>query len=315
MKRLKTSMEHVREMRKRTINLATVVLLLTVSGSACGMESSEINEIGITYSGGWIEDKEFKGFLEPGASNNSTGFGSKTYRYRTDQRTFIAGPQIANQSEDRQPDVGPVEIVSDDDVRLLVEYQLYFKINRDKDVLRKFHENLGVKTGAWNTDGWRQLLQQYFAPQIERAMEASGLKAKWRDLYGSEEARIRFQDETVARLKEAIREVIGDEYFCGPQYNGPGTPCGSYTFTVGKPTPVNAQIKEAVEAEQTSVSREQAANAENRRIQAEVAGKRALVDLYGQQGAALLEVVNSGKVNQIIINQGAGSAAVAVPSR
>lgn len=296
MKRLKSFTK-----ARRWLALPAAVLLLALGGSACGMESSAINEIGLTYTGGWIEDKEFKGFLEPGASNNSTGFGSKTYRYRTDQRTFIAGPQIPNMDEDRQPDVGPVLIVSDDDVRLQVDYQLYFKLNRDKDVLRKFHENLGVKTDAWTTKGWRQLLQQYFAPQIERAMESAGLKARWRDLYGSEEARVRFQDETVARLKDAIRDVIGDEYFCGPAYNGPGTDCGSYTFTVGKPTPLNEDILKAIEAEQANVSQEQAAAAVNRRINAELEGKRQQVALYGQQGAVLLEAIASNKVNQIII--------------
>jgi hypothetical protein len=300
---------------RRWLALPAMAVLLALGGSACGMEDSAINEIGLTYSGGWFEDKEFKGFLKPGATAKSTGFGSSTYRYRTDQRTFIAGPPIPGLDKDRQPDVGPVIIVSDDDVRLIVEYQLYFKLNRDEKVLRKFHENLGVKTGAWNTDGWRQLLQEYFAPQIERAMESAGLKAKWRELYGSEDARVRFQDETVARLQQAIREVIGDEYFCGPAYNGPGTDCGSYTFTVGKPTPINEDILKALEQEQANVSQTQAAAAVNIRIAAELEGKRQQVALYGQQGAVLLEAIASGKVNQIIVSTDGGNISIPTTPR
>ena len=297
--------------RRRAWALSAAGLVLILGMPACGLEGSETNEIGLVYSGGVIEDKAFKQILRPGSTAKSTGYGSKTYRYRTDQRTFIAGPRIENLPDERQPDVGPVIIVSDDDVRLASDYQLYFKLNRAEPVLRRFHENLGVKTKAWTTDGWRQLLQEYFAPQIERSMEGAALGFKWRDLYGSEEARVRFQDDVVRRLKVAIREVIGDEYFCGPSYEGGDTECGSYTFTVGKPTPVNGAILDAVEAEQTSVSREQAAGAENRRIQAELEGKRAQVALYGQQGAVLLEALASGKVQQIIVTT--DGAAVAIP--
>jgi hypothetical protein len=270
---------------------AWVVIVLAVAGTACGLASSAVNEVCLIYEGGLTQDKVFRGILEPGSTNNSVGVGSDTYCYRIDQRTYIAGDPNRG-----RVDTQPVVVVSDDDVQLATDYQLYFTVNQDEEILRQFHENLGVKTQAWTDVGWTQLLQEYFAPQIERAMEAAALKHEWRDLYGSEETRRAFQTDTVANLKRNINEVIGADYFCGPAYQGPGDECGDFTFTVGKPTPTNVEIIAAVEAEQQAAAATIAQEQENARIRAELEVERELVDLYGAQGALLREAIKSGKV-------------------
>lgn len=283
---------------------ATTLALLS---AGCGRQGSATNEIGLVYSGGLVEDKSFKGFLEPGSTWESVGWGSEVYRYRIDQRSFIAAP------EGKQRDVGPVQIVTADDVRMVVEFQMYFKLHwGDEKVIRQFHENLGVKTEAWKDDGWKQMLNEYFAPQIERALEAVGLKHNWRDLYASEEARVAFQDEAVQRVKENLREVIGvgADYFCGPSYTGAkDSECGEFTFTVGKPEPANVDIVAAIESEQTAVTRTVAQEQENLRVDAALKAEREVVALYGpeaaverERNAVLREAIASGKVTQIIID-------------
>jgi hypothetical protein len=287
---------------KRRVTMALLAVAVVLGGGACGRSGSETNEIGLIYEGGVVQEKSFKGILKPGSTYESVGWGSEVYRYRIDQRSFIAAP------EGKQRDVGPVQVVSADDVRLNVEYQLYFKLNQDEKVIRKFHENLGVKTKAWTDDGWTQMLNEYFAPQIERAMEAAALKGNWRDLYASEEARVAFQNETVTNLKRNIKDVIGDDYFCGPSYDGKNE-CGEFTFTVGKPEPTNGDIIAAIEAEQTAVTKTIAQEQENARIRAELEVERELVQLYGAQGALLREAIRSGKVQQFIVDNSGRRAA------
>lgn len=293
-----------------------LVLMMGLLGGACGRQGSEINEIGLIYEGGATQDKSFKGFLKPGATWEKTGWGSKVYRYRTDQRSFIAAP------EGKQRDIPPVQFVSADDVRMLAEFQMYFKLHwNDEKVMRQFHENLGVKTSAWTENGWKMMLNEYFAPQIERAMEAVGLGHNWRELYASEEARSAFQTAVVQRVKENLREVIGvgSDYFCGPGYTGAkGSECGEFTFTVGKPEPVNGDIVKAIEAEQTAVAATIAQQQENARIAAQLQAEKEIVALYGQQGAVerernavLREAINSGKVTSIIIDNSGRSTTAA----
>ncbi len=275
------------------------------------MRSSAINERCLVYSGGLVEDAKFQEFLEPGNNNKSVGMGSKSYCYRTDQRSYIGKPTGG--------DAGPVEVVSATNsdgpgIRMAVDYQLYFKLNLDDEVLRAFHDNLGVKTSAWSDDGWKQMLQEYFEPQIERALESAALKHDWRRLYASEEGRASFNVDVVNILKQNISDVIRGNYFCGPSYSGPGSPCGDFTFTVGKPQPVNGDIINAVESQQTAQAREQAQAAENRRIEAQLESERKIVALYGAQGALLREAIQSGKVSQFIIDE-TGRATAPAPAR
>lgn len=290
----------------RRITLIALVLLIAIFGGACGRQGSEINEIGLIYEGGSTQEKKFKGFLEPGSTFEKVGWGSTVYRYRTDQRSFIAAP------EGKTRDIAPVQFVTADDVRMNAEFQMYFKLQwASEQVMQQFHENLGVKTRAYEDQGWKQMLNEYFAPQIERAMESVGLKHNWRDLYASEEARVAFQTETVQRVKENLREVIGAgaDYFCGPNYNGKKAECGEFTLTIGKPEPVNRDIILAIESEQTSAAKTAAQDQENKRIAAQVLGEQQIVEIYGPEGALerernaiLKQAVESGKVTQIIID-------------
>ena len=273
----------------------------------CGLESSETNEVGLVYSGGVIEDKKFKEFLPPRSTNKTTGFGSRTYRYRIDQRSYRAD------AKNNGADTAPPLVVSKDDQRLRVDYQLYFKLNRDPKVLQKFHENIGVKTEAWTEDGWIRMLRDYFEPQIERSLEAAALSFNWRDLYASEEARVAFQNDAIARIKQAITDVIGADYFCGPAYEGPGSPCGDFTMTVGKPEPVNEGLVAAIEAEQTNVAATLAQAQKNAQIAEELKAERTLVELYGAQGALLREAIRGGKVSQFIIDNSGRSTTSPAP--
>ena len=288
----------------RKITLLAVVMGVLLAASGCGLASSATNELCLVYSGGLAEDAKYVKQLKPGSNQNSVGFGSETYCYKIDQRSYIAT------DAEGKGDTGAVEAVSSDTTRMGVEYQLYFTLNQDEDVLQEFHENLGVKTEAWTEEGWKDLLRDYVEPQIERAIESAALAYPWRGLYSSEETRREFQSAVVETVQRNLREVIGNDYFCGPKYAKAGDDCGAFTFTVGKPYPKNADIVAAVESEQTAAAGTAAQAQKNAQIEERVKGEQRLVDLYGAEGAVLLEAIRSGKVDTFII---AGDSATAVP--
>lgn len=265
-------------MTKKTRALLLVFALATIA-SACGYASAAVNELCLVYSGGTWEDASYQRIMKPGANADNIGIGSSKYCYRNDQRSYIGN------ADNDGADAPPVRVVTDDDVRMLTEYQMYFTLNQDEKTLRQFHENLGVKTKAWTEDGWDQLLKEYFRPMIERAFEATALQFKWRDLYGSEEARKAFASQAIQAVKANLREVIGSgaDYFCGPSYQGGDDACGDFTLTVGKPYPENPDIVDAVEAEQTSAARTVAQEQENQRRAAEIEGQRRGVELFGPE--------------------------------
>lgn len=257
-------------MKRYLVAFAALAVLTT----GCGLASSEINETCLVYTGGITEDKVFEKVLTPGSTNNQIGMGSNTYCYPNDQRSWVSGQ-----------DAPEVTIVSNDEVNLTVPYQLYFTLNTSEEVVVEFHENIGVKTEAWKAEGWKAMLDTYFAPQVDRAMDEAALKYDWRELRSSEEARQAFQREVVSSLKRKVTEVIGGDYFCGPGYTGlEGSVCGDFTFTVGKPEPTNKSLVQSIEQEQVNSTKVAAQEAENLRIEAELRAVKQQIDLLGPEG-------------------------------
>lgn len=254
---------------KKILLLLPFVLIAT----GCSLQSSAINETCLVYSGGQIEDKAYSFILDAGSTNNNIGWGSEMYCYPNDQRSWVSGQ-----------DAPEVTIVSGDEVNLAVPYQLYFTMNLEEDTIVEFHENIGVKTQAWTDAGWDEMLNTYFAPQVDRAMDEAALKFNWRELRSSEGARQNFQREVVGSLKRKVAEVIGGDYFCGPAYTGAeDSPCGDFTFTVGKPEPTNANLVASIEQEQVNQTRVAAQEAENLRVEAEARAIQTLIDALGPE--------------------------------
>ena len=294
-------------MKKR---LVIVLLLVGVLASACGMEDTDPNQIGLIYSGGTFEDKEYKGLLKPGATAESVGIGSKVYKYRIDQRTYIfdGGWEAQRQLpvHQRSVDAPTLACVSNDNIGLFFPAQFYFTLNRDEKVLKQFHEKLGFKTKAYTDDGWVAMLDQYVRPTAERAAETACLDHKWRDLYTSEDARKEFARDVVTAFEQGLVDVVGGNYFCGPKYNGDNE-CDKFTLQVGKPIPPE-KITQALTDTEAAKERTIAQQEENKRIASQVDGDKLLVELYGPYMAGILKAIESGKVQTFIIDENGRSS-------
>lgn len=313
--------------------IAIIVAIALIGGGYftlfAGKADTATNEVCLAYSGGWFEDKEFKEIVPPGRTKASIGIGSECYHYRIDERSWVGArgfnPQTA--SENGNPDAPEVIVTGgrtqDDEgtavaggapVELLVEYQLYFTVNRSEDVLKKFHERLGTKTKAWETDGWRALLKTYFQPQIERALEAAALEFPWNDLYDDAETRNAYEERVVALLKSAMVEVIGGDFFCSPAYVGEGSECGDFTMTVSKPSITNQAILDSLAALETARNQAAAQETANSQTRTALEVEAEIIEMYGVEGALLREAIKSGKVTSFIIAPD-GSIQPAVPTQ
>jgi hypothetical protein len=280
-----------------------LILLLAFVSTACGLASSEINEACLVYSGGVVEDKAFEQVLPAGSTNNQIGAGSDSFCYRIDQRSYIA-------DEGDIRDIPPVTVVSSDTQQMAVEFEAYFTLNQDEETLRRFHENLGVKTdpGAWTPEGWSQLLSEYFRPSIERALESAALEFGMLDLYSSEETRRAFAASAVQAFRRNLDEVVGGNYFCGPSHQEPGDPCGDITLAVGRPTIVNAETVAALEQRQTNQAQIEAQNIENERISTQLEATREQVELLGPEVYAWLQAIEAARTTGTPVPPFFGSA-------
>lgn len=265
---------------------ATVVALAaiaTVLASGCGIESTEQNEVGLIYGGGIVEEKEYKGVLDAGSTNSVVGFGDAVYRYRTDQRSWVGRTADGSDRDE-------IEFVSKDGVRMRAPFEVYFSVNQEPEIIQAFHENIGIKTSAWTPDGWTEMLRTYFDPPLERAIDSAGLGHEWRPLREDEEVRSQFAADAARRFKRNLDEIVGGNYFCGPDYQQPGDECGEVQFTLGQPSPVEGNIVRAIESEQTAAAETQAQEQVSRRNEAEADARQVLIDQLGPDAFACLEI-------------------------
>lgn len=268
----------MRKIVKFLVPLALVV--------ACG--DTGANEIGVHYGGGFVEDKSFQGMIRPGSTAKLVGFGDSVYPYRIDQRSWIGR---AGDGGDRPE----VEFVSKDNMRMHAPIDIYFTLKHDEDTLRRFHEEIGLKTRAYEDEGWVTALRTYFDPSIDRAVDAVGLTFDWRPLRESEQVRADFADKAARQFTDLLTAATGGNYFCSPTYNKPQDDCGQISFAIGQPTPVDPRVVEAIELEETARTQTQSLSAEQARAEAEARARQVLIDQVGPEVYACIEAIRAAE--------------------
>lgn len=201
------------------------VLLFAVLLTGCSVASTQVNEIGLEYSGGFLEDKAFVRLVQPGATNQGKGWGNEVYRYPNDQRNYRF-------SADGLADVAAAIVVpSREGTRVVIEGIISFKLcispfnnptaveddwGGDGDAyancLRAFHENIGLKTQAWTFEGWNAMLQEFLRPAINVSVTRSSRSFTIDELLATE-ALDRFNTQIGDTLPAELASKMNGNFF------------------------------------------------------------------------------------------------------
>ena len=92
-------------------------------------------------------------------------------------------------------------VVSNDDLELTVEGVVTFTLNPTCEVLREWHERIGLKYEADTPEGWVEMLVTYIGQPLNRALDDATKEYSWRDLYTSAEAK--------AEWEQKVGELLG----------------------------------------------------------------------------------------------------------
>ncbi|WP_329481852.1 SPFH domain-containing protein [Kribbella sp. NBC_01484] len=287
--------------------LIVAVIVIIVLFNIFNFASTDTNRIGLHYGGGVVEAKKFKSIIPPGSTNKLIGPGDTLYTYPIDQRSYIIGGDAADTDA-----ADEVTVVSKDNVRLGVRVQVYFTLNRDKDVIKSFHERIGLKTEAYEERGWNDMLQSYFRPQIDRALAAVATNYGWAELYNNESKKATFQTAAAQEFTRLLPAAVGGDYFCGPSYNG-SNDCGELSFTIQKPTPLDKGIIDGLEAKQRAELAKATQEQKNQQVNVELQSVKQQVAMLGAQGYLLKTAIESGKIQFMVIPQN-GNVSIPVPT-
>jgi hypothetical protein len=191
-----------------------------------GLKKTPRDRVGISYGGGPVEGVHYQRIVQPGSGLFFNGFFDSLYLYPSDQVNYII-PQ--SQSDGGQQGSDSVTAPTRDRVQASYQVAVYFKLNTD--LLRDFHEQLGLRYSAYTTNGWNALIRDTFRQQIENALQEETRNVEVADLVGNADVLVELQDNVQTKLSQRLEHALGKQYFCAPTFV-PGGECGDPAFVI-----------------------------------------------------------------------------------
>lgn len=188
--------------------IATIFVALVLGASGCAVVKTGQDTQALWYEDGDFSAQKFKG-CEPPASRDRKGVGDQFYYYPSGQRTFSFTGRQGSES-------GPITIKTKDSQQMTVNGFITFELTTDCEALRKFHESIGLKYGAYfeegqsDSAGWLNFLNDYLAVPLNSVMDKAGLEQNWQTLYSSSNAVADFEQYVQSNLGKEVSTAVGD---------------------------------------------------------------------------------------------------------
>ncbi|GAB3251552.1 hypothetical protein GCM10027456_25660 [Kineosporia babensis] len=283
-------------MRGRRAIIATTVAAVAVLGlTACSPVSTESDQVALHYEGGSFSSKKFKDCVASGI-RQTDGAGDKHYVYPTSQRSFTTTLEGEGSA-----DAKAFTVVSKDNVELFAPATVTFTLNTGCSetkigektyaggILQAFHERLGNRYKAyWGPDmegdarpdgtpeGWTSLLNFAIGTPLDTSYDRIAQGYEWRKLWNDPTTKTAVETQLTKDIQTFVDQQTG-------------APEGQHFFTgfrvlIGKPDPVNPELKDAVSAEQTAVSK---AQSQQKQAEADKLAAEAQIAVAEAKAAAL----------------------------
>jgi hypothetical protein len=199
-------------MGQTTLTVATsiLVVVLVIGGVslATAFKKTPQDKICVSYGGGPFEGEDYQFTKGPGSGRFFNGVRDKLYCYPVTQRSYT----ITSHPGQGDTDYADAVIApSKDNIALSFELVVYFEINQD--TVPEFHKAIGIKTAAFTEDGWRQMLQEYFRPQIDQALQRQSRNYDVVEAYANAAVFREIQTNLDQELPSAITEALTGPYF------------------------------------------------------------------------------------------------------
>lgn len=289
-KRLEGITDPTKHFPARTLGFGLIALALVfVFLGTMSLYSVPPDKVALHYSGGPIDGVHYVEQLRPGTSLSFLGLEENVYYYPSTTRNYIVDIN-SNRGDRGAPD--SIRTTSSDSIEADWNVAVSFKLNTDPKVLQRFHEKLGLKFGAWSSDGWDTMLDQTLRQVLENRMNAEASKYKIEDLYSNPQVRTAIQTAVGTDLRNGVNDFANGPFFCGP-----GGGCGELKFLIkGRPIipgDLKVQFEKNRAAELKVVQRQAEVDQAKKQAEAAEALKAAIAD---NPAYVLLKAIESGSI-------------------
>ena len=269
-------------MKKSALIAAAAISALALTG--CSQVSTAPDKAALHYKGGPLSSTEFSDCIDP-STRAWDGPRDKHYEYPAGQRTY------AFTAEEVEKDGAAIVVNEINGVELVTNGVVTFSLNTDCETLRAFHEQIGLKTGAYEEEGWRDMLATYLRQPLQRAMSDATQGLDWQALYGDPATKAAWEAQVKELLPRYVEQAMGGAYF------------DSFAVTVQKPD-LPPKLVEAISATQEAVQQNEAQEARNVQVQSELESIRQLVEVLGPDGYNTYQAIKDGNISVVPVPQG-----------
>lgn len=198
----------------KKILIIAVTLFAMLLSAGCSSVSTDSDEAAVVYNGGMWTSSTFDNCV-----GNSTrewnGPGDNDYRYPAGQRTFsFTGAEGSER--------GPMEVTTGSQ-EVFVPGFITLSLKTDCESLRKFHETIGKKYGAYiGGGGWNDFLSDYIAVPLSATLnkaagaietpEGDSKDQNWYLLYTDSNTQNAFEDYVKENLPGEIKKTLGADF-------------------------------------------------------------------------------------------------------
>lgn len=227
---------------------AAAVALFVPTATIMTTEKTPADKIAISYGGGPFEGNQFQQIVQPGSGLKFNGWFDKWYEYPVTLRNYI----VSSAAEEGDKEAFDVIVSSDaDGVEEQVELTLSFQLNQE--LIRSFHERLGLKYGAWDDDGWRKMLADNMRQPLNNAVNKALKEFPTDDIKKDPTVLEKLEKSIERELEKSLDDVLGADYFCGPT-TIEGDDCGPVRVVVKGVTPTNPDVSKSYDDQKTSAN-------------------------------------------------------------
>lgn len=196
------------KLSKRIIVAFAAVIGLVIGMAGCGeVVKTNAGTQALWYQDGQFQAQTFKGCIL-NATRDRKGIGDKFYYYPEGQRTYSFTGLPGSER-------GPITITTQDSQQMTVAGFITFDLTTNCQTLRKFHEQIGLKYGAYfnqgqnDSAGWDKFLNDYVEVPLNVVMSNAGLDYNWQPLYADSATLTQFDTEIEKNITSQIDQAIG----------------------------------------------------------------------------------------------------------
>lgn len=271
-------------------------------------EKTPADKIALSYGGGPFEGNQYQRTVQPGSGLSFNGWADQWYEYPVTLRNYIVS---SDKSEGDKETFDVIQTSDQNGVVENVELTLSFRLNTE--IVRKFHEKIGLKYEAWDDDGWKKMLGDNIRQPLNNAVVKTLKGYSTDDIKTNPKVYEELEKAIEKELGVSLVNVLGDQYFCGPETEDG---CGPIQVVVKSIAPNSPEVNTSYDDQKRSANGIQVAQNEAKAQIERAAGEKASKDAVAEaltpeylaylKAQALLKCAESSTSNCTIITTDGG---------